>query len=109
MRKAPRGRRVDKIVSRKCGRPLALGKELDDDAQKFVKALRKAGTPINTAVILAAVERIITAKDRTLLVCNSGHIKLKGRGTCKINNYFVCINIYTLWDTSLKEKNLEIF
>ena len=75
VRKA-RGGRVEKIVSRKRGRPLTLGKELDDDAQKFVKALRKAGTPINTAVILAAVEGIITAKDRTLLACNGGHIKL---------------------------------
>ena len=40
--KAPHGGHVEKIVSRKHGRPLTLGKELDEDAQKFVKALRKA-------------------------------------------------------------------
>ena len=76
VRKVPRGERVDKIMSRKRGRPLELGKELDNDVQKYVKALRKAGTPINTAVILAAVEGIITAKDRTLLASNGGHIQL---------------------------------
>ena len=32
VRKAPRGRRVEKIVSSKRGRPFALGKELDEDA-----------------------------------------------------------------------------
>ena len=76
VRKVPRGERVDKIMSCKCGRPLELGKELDNDVQKYVKALRKAGTPINTAVILAAVEGIITAKDQALLDSNGGHIQL---------------------------------
>ena len=76
VRKVPRGERVDKITSHKRGRPLELGKELDNDVQKYVKALRKAGTPINTAVILAAVEGIITAKHQTLLASNGGHIQL---------------------------------
>ena len=67
---------VWKTFSRKRGCSLAFGKELDDDAQKFVKALRKARRPINTAVILAAIEGIITAKDRALLACNGGHIKV---------------------------------
>ena len=63
-------------LSRKCGHPLVLGKELDDDIQKYVEALRKFSTLIITAVILAAAEGIIIAKDRTLLASNGDHIEL---------------------------------
>ena len=77
LKKVPHGGTVSSIASRRRGRPLALGKEMDDDIQKYIKALRKTGTPINTAVILAAAEGIITAKDRTLLALHGGHIELK--------------------------------
>ena len=56
---------IEKIASRKRRRLIALGKELDDDAQKFIKSLRKGGTPINTAVILAAVEGIMISLQKT--------------------------------------------
>ena len=39
--------------------------EIDDEVQKFIRALRKAGTPINTTVVLAAAEGIVVSKDRT--------------------------------------------
>ena len=42
-----------------------------------VKALRKAGSPISSAVILATVEGIITMKNRCLVACDGRHIKLK--------------------------------
>lgn len=68
-----RSGRIGKIATCKRGLPVALVKELDDDTQRFIKALRKTGTPINSADILAAVEGVITAKDRTLSACNGGH------------------------------------
>lgn len=50
--------------------------------------LRKTGTPINTAVIFAAAEGIITAKDRTLLASNGGHnIELKPSWVKSLNKY----------------------
>ena len=41
-----------------------------------ITALRKAGTPVNARVILAATEGIVKATDRTWLFENGGHIKL---------------------------------
>ena len=66
---------VSRIPTAKRGKPLEL-RELNAEVQKFVQALRKAGTPDNTAVILAAAEGIVTIRDRTLLVKNGGSIKL---------------------------------
>ena len=57
---------VTAIPSRKRGRPLTLG-ELDGAVQDYIRALRKAGTPVSTEVILAAAEGIVVARDRTLL------------------------------------------
>ena len=66
---------VSCIPTAKRGKPLALG-ELDAEVQKFVRVLRKAGTPVCSVVILAAAEGIVTARNRTLLVQNGGSIKL---------------------------------
>ena len=41
-----------------------------------MRALRKAGSPVNARVVLAAAEEIVTATDCTLLFENGGHIKL---------------------------------
>ena len=58
------GAAVTTIPSRKRGRPLTLC-EIDEEVQKFIRALRKAGTPINTSVVLAAAEEIVVSKHRT--------------------------------------------
>ena len=50
--------------------------DIDAEVQEFIQALRKAGTPINTAVVLAAAEGIVISKDRSLLAEHGGHIKL---------------------------------
>lgn len=41
---------VKTIPSKKRGKPLALG-QLDEDVQKYVRALRKAGTAVNAAIV----------------------------------------------------------
>ena len=61
------------IESKKRGRPLTLG-ELDSDVQTYIRGLRKAGTPVNLPVIVAGATGIVTAKDRSLLAENGGHI-----------------------------------
>ena len=35
--------------------------------QAYIKALRKAGTPVNVNIVLAAAEGVVTAVGRTLL------------------------------------------
>ena len=69
------GAAVTTILSRKCGRPLSLG-EIDEEVQKFTRALRKAGTPINTAVVLPAAKEIVVSKDRTLQSQHGVQVKL---------------------------------
>ena len=67
---------VRSIASRKRGRPLTLG-DMDTKVQAYIKALRKAGTPVNMNIILAAADGVVTAVDRTLLKRNEGTIELK--------------------------------
>ena len=58
---------VTSIPNKRMGRPLALG-DLDQEVQKYIRALRATGTAISVPLILAAAQGIIEAKDRTLLV-----------------------------------------
>ena len=72
----PSGLEVTKIASRKRGCPLTLG-EVDTKVQAYIKALRKASTPVNINIIWAAAEGIVIAIDRTLLKKHGGSIELK--------------------------------
>ena len=53
-----------------------LEESLDTDVQRYVRALREAGTPVSCSLVLAAAESVIVSKDRTSLVENGGHIAL---------------------------------
>ena len=75
LKKVGPGEEITQLAKKKRGRPLTL-RDLDDKVQQYIKALRKAGTPVNSRVILAAAEGIVKATDRTLLLENGGHIKL---------------------------------
>ena len=66
---------IASIPTKRMGRPLALG-DLDQEVQKYIRALRAAGTAISVPLVLAAAQGIIDAKDRTLLVENGGSINL---------------------------------
>ena len=55
--------KVTKIANKRRGRPLLLG-DVDKEVQTYIRALRKAGTPISAPVVLAAAEGIITAHNR---------------------------------------------
>ena len=57
------------------GRPLTLG-DLDSKVQQYIRALRQAGAPVGTSVIIAAAKGIIISVDRTMLVENGGHTQV---------------------------------
>ena len=63
---------VAALPPKKRARPLAMGEILDNDVQKYIRALRLAGIPVSVALVQAAGEGIVMAKDRTLLVENGG-------------------------------------
>ena len=47
--------------------------EFDVDIQTYIRALRKAGTPVSVPVVLAATEGVITAKNRSALLKYGGY------------------------------------
>ena len=61
--------------NKKRGRSLILG-DIDEDVQKFVKALRKAGTSATPAVVFAAATGTVTAKEETFLKEHGGQVTL---------------------------------
>ena len=64
---------VTSLPQRKRGRRVMLGKQLDSKIQNYIKALRNAGTPIGSSVVMAAAEGLVGATDRSLLVECGGH------------------------------------
>ena len=58
---------VKEISVKTLGRPLLVG-EFDSDVQMYIKALRKAGTPVSVPVVLAAAEDVIMARNRSALL-----------------------------------------
>ena len=51
---------MDSLETKQKGRPLLLGEELDTSVQEYVSSLRIAGEVVNTVVVRAAVEGIIS-------------------------------------------------
>ena len=65
---------VPELPSKKTGRPLLLGNDLDKQVREYAKYLRERSTAVNTAVVIAAAEGIIVNKDASLLSSNGGGI-----------------------------------
>ena len=66
---------VKEIAAKTCGRSLLVG-EIDNDVQMYIKAFRKAGTPVSFPVVLAAAEGAVTVRNRSALVKYGCHIEL---------------------------------
>ena len=58
---------VTSLPPMKRGRPLILGKTLDDAVQEYILKLREGGCPVNTEIVRAAAKGLIQAMDRTRL------------------------------------------
>ncbi len=67
---------VKAIESKKRGRPLKLGEELDKQVRAYLKAFRENGAVVNAAIAMACAQGVIKAHDSNLLECNGGHISL---------------------------------
>lgn len=67
---------VTKLVNDKRGRPLLLGKELDDQVKAYISALRNKGGVINSAIVKSCAIGIVMKTDMRLLKSNGGHIDI---------------------------------
>lgn len=70
------GETIDKIPSKRRGRPKLLG-DYDTQVQQFVKALQQSGTVVTPQVVIAAAEGIVSANNKELLASNGGNVSLK--------------------------------
>ena len=64
------------LKTKKRGRRLLLGDELDNQVKSFVTSIRKSGGVINTAIVKAAGRGVVLSADRSLLLENGGHIEI---------------------------------
>ena len=64
------------LVPKKCGRPLLIGEELDEQVREYIRELRREGVVINSDVAIAVGTGIVMKSDANLLVANGGHIDL---------------------------------
>ncbi len=74
------------LSSKKKGRPLLLGDELDKQVQAYITNLRSGHAVVNTAIVLALAEGIVKGSDPSLSVCNGGSVDLTkdwGKSTMK--------------------------
>ena len=67
---------ISTLPTKKRGRPLLLGEDLDTKVQQYLRALRASGGAINTAIILGAARGIILKTKRTVLAEYGGHVVL---------------------------------
>ena len=67
---------VGEIGSRKRGKPLLLGEELDSQVRAYIIKLRDKGGVINSAIVKASAIGIVLKHDMRLLKVNGGHIDI---------------------------------
>ena len=68
------GKSVEALPTKRKGRPLLVGAELDTAIQDYLKSLRLAGGVVNTIITLGAAEGIISARYPGKLQRNGGDL-----------------------------------
>ncbi len=54
---------VSELPTKKKGRLLLLGKELEEQVRAYLTSLRENGAVVNTAILIACAEGIVKTKD----------------------------------------------
>ena len=67
---------VNQLPKKARGRPLLLGEDMDKAVQDYIGAMRTIGGVINTTIVMAAAEGIVSARDVSKLTSHGGHIHI---------------------------------
>lgn len=67
---------IKSLPTKKRGRPLLLGSDLDGQLQLYLKKIRANGGPLTARIAIAAARGLILADNRNKLVEYGGHIEL---------------------------------
>ena len=68
--------KLEELPTKKMGRPLLLGEEIDRQVKEYLKYLRERGSAVNTVIAIATAEGVVRSVDANLLACNGGGIHL---------------------------------
>ena len=77
---------IKALPSKKKGRPLLLGDELDRQVQAYIGKVREGGCVVNSAIVIAAARGLVSKHDGRLLDTNGGPISLKKNWANKLLN-----------------------
>ena len=72
---------VEELPPKKHGCPLLIGVQLDDRVELYIKEMRKKGVILNTRVVMAAAEGIMTCHDANL-IADGAQSKSTGPDLC---------------------------
>ena len=64
------------LPTKQCGRPPLLESTLDNQVKEYITAVRARAGMVNTAIILAATEGIVSATDQSLYQQHRGTLVL---------------------------------
>ena len=67
---------LNKLPSKKMGRPLLISEELDRQVREYLQYLREQGSAVNSAITFATAEGVVRSVDANLLAYNGGGINL---------------------------------
>ena len=67
---------MNELHPKKRGRPLLLGKNIDEQVQLYLHKIRENGGVVTASVVVAAARGILMSRDRTQLAEFGGHIEL---------------------------------
>ena len=57
---------ASKLLSKKCGRPMLVGEELDEQVRHYITYMRKEGTVINAHVLIAVGKGILMSHGKSV-------------------------------------------
>ena len=75
-RKADEEMSIERLPSKKRGRPLILGYNFDTMVQEYLRKVREAGGAVSSRVVIATAKGILLSCDRNRLVEYGGHISI---------------------------------
>jgi hypothetical protein len=67
---------IDQLPVKPIGRPLLLGKDVEENAKKIIHCIRESGGIINNSVVIGIITGILRDTDSNLLSENGGPIKV---------------------------------
>lgn len=67
---------IQELPTKKRGRPLLLGEEIDKQVQLYIKKIRDRNGSVSNRLVVAGAKGIVKAHNKSLLVENGGHIQI---------------------------------